>query len=881
MRPLIFVGPSFPALRVQEFVPDAEVRPPIRRGDLDAVAAGAVVAILDGVSGAELGVTAKEIAQAIARGARVVGGAGIGALRAVEVPGMIGVGHIHEMYKGGLLDRDDEVAVVVDEDSGRAVTEPLVNVRFAVEAMVTSASLERRVGDAIVSAAEKLHFADRTYARILREAGIAGDPQIEVLAAALQSIDLRREDAQTVLESLPRLAREESDGGRGVTPVGPAADPDDADPLPVAETGSGDSPLVIWEYGERLRFRDLVRFMAVTGRLERGARESLEVGDDGAGAATLAGVPSVQDLFAGVMAEWGWTSPEDVHITLNDLGIGFSELQGSLRRERRIRAAIRSAVHGGDDRALQALRVGLLVQNLSLKREAMRLSAVVALADVDPGAPEPSSEEIDDAISALRCARPDVTWEELLAEGGLSPDDARPLVALLARARRVGVPLQTQMLQAERAPGRPGNGLEELPASPKGTGAAGRSTPDDVAEEIARRLAGVIGVTRIAQLGELERFGMHVSAVYRPSIWSASFGSGKAETREAAVIGGVMEELERYCQEQFAPPPARTESLDSIRARGEPAVDPRTMALPFDSGFAPGSELAWISANDLVTGEKVLVPRAVALMERERNDILFSPRSARKIFSTNGLASGFTLTEALVHGLCELIERHSNKLSEQAIGNPGPTDSWPDYTFVDLATCPGSTARIVERIRGAGYALRVLDTTCEVTVPTFVVRITRPDAPEAGYSPGACAHPDPEVALNRALLEAVQSRVAAAAGNYENSGMKVRSLGRHWRPRPSSRGEAYWIRPHVPRKPFDAVRGYRGRSAKDDLDFVVRRLTAAGFERVLWCDLSRDELSPAKVVRAFIPGVEEINPLHTGLRARVSIVSELMHRHEW
>jgi ribosomal protein S12 methylthiotransferase accessory factor len=880
MRTVVFVGPSFDPSRVLEFAPGADVLPPIRRGDLEAVSAPAVVAILDGVFGTELGVAGKEIAAAIKRGIRVLGGAGIGALRAVEVPGVLGVGRVYEMCRDGILERDDEVVVVVDEASRDAVTVSLVNVRFAVQTMVTSGSLGKSTGDTIVSAAERLHFADRVYPRILRDAGITGDAEIEVLGAALQSIDVQREDAQTLLERLSEVAATERTTPREMAaPEQVGAHLDDADSVLVPDRGSSASVVQIWEYGERLQFRDLVRFMALTGTLDKALRGPIELGDHDS--ANRMGLPSVQDLFADTMVEWGWTGPEDAHITLNDLGIGLSELQDCLRHERTRIAAIRSLARGEEDAALQALRVSLLVQNLALKREAMRLSAVVALAKADPTDREPTDQEIEDAIAAARCAHPRLTWEGILHDLGLSREEARPTVALLAKARRVGVALQTEMHEAMRAEGRHAKGLGGLPAAPKGTGSAGRSIPDDVAEAIARKFAAKIGITRISQLGELDRFGLHVSAVYRPSRWSSSYGSGKAETREAAVVGGVMEELERYCQEHFEPASVRSESFSSLVAKDERVVDPRTMSLSFDSSYAPDKELAWTWADDLVTGERVLVPRATVVMQRERNDIVFSPRAARKIITTNGLASGFTLTEALLHAVCELIERHSNKLSEQAIENPGPRDSWPNFSFVDLATCPESTARIVARIRGAGCDVRVLDTTCEVTVPTFAVRITRPHVRGSSYSPGSCSHPSAEVALNRALLEAVQCHVSVAAGNYEGSGMRARSLGRHWRPRPRSRGEAYWVRPHVPKKPFDAARGLSSRSALEDLDFCVRRLTAAGFDRVLWCDLSREDLSPAKVVRAIIPGVEEINPLHTGLRARVSIVNELMHRHEW
>src|SRR5580700_9812280 len=57
--PIVFLGPSLPqeeALRIVK----AEYRPPIRRGDLDGIPAGSIVAIIDGVFDQSLAVSATE-----------------------------------------------------------------------------------------------------------------------------------------------------------------------------------------------------------------------------------------------------------------------------------------------------------------------------------------------------------------------------------------------------------------------------------------------------------------------------------------------------------------------------------------------------------------------------------------------------------------------------------------------------------------------------------------------------------------------------------------------------------------------------------------------------------------------------------------------------
>jgi len=887
-RIIVFVGPSFSPGRVHELVPSAEVRPPIRRGDLAKIEPPALVAIIDGVFDAELAVAPREIRNAIARGVRVVGSSSMGALRAAEVHEMIGVGRIYEMYRNGTLQRDDEVAVLLDTESGKALTEPLANIRFAVETLVHSGTLDEGKGAAIVEAASGLHFHDRVYKNVLRKAGLAEFVDAEHLALALRSIDLKREDAHTLLERLEELG---ADARWSDVRMAQERDEEDhSDPLEsvsIPETTDVGGALLIWEFGEPVQWFELFAFLGASGKLDAHARRVLARTkiDDGPTTLPRGQMASVQDLFGVMMSEWGWNSAEEVHVTLNDLRIGFDDLQAQLRDERRLRKKLRALAAARDERFMRAVKLELLMTDMSLKRETMRLGALQVLAQFASGPTDPAEQELQEAKRALLCERPELTWQGVLDEAGMSDSDVDAVVAQVACARRIGVALLETMEKGPFTEGNAGAGVAILPTAPRAPGSASRSVSDEDAAATARKLGTAIGVTRVAQIGELERFGLHVTAAYRPSEWSASLGSGKSETLEGAVAGGLMEELEKYCQERFEAEIVAEASFEQLKTHSH-AVDPLQCALPFDSTYAADTTLAWSEMVDLVTGENVLVPQGIVSMHRVRNDVLYSARRGRKVFSTNGLASGFTITEALVHALCERIERHAAKLGEQLVSNPGHVGDaphWP-FAFIDLDTCPASTQRILAGIRGAGYEARVMDITCEASVPSFAARIFRTAALHGlddRYCPGACTHPNPELALNRALLEAVQTRVASLSGAREDFSVKARSLGRHERPRPVSRADAYWIRPHVPKKPLSAVAGVIGRDAREDLAYVVRRLTAAGFDRVLYRDLSRPEIAPARVVRAFVPGTEDTNPFHTGLRARTLMVQDLMRRHAW
>lgn len=123
MRVHVFAGPTLPTARVRELVPGAVCHPPVRHGDLLRLdtAPGDTVVVIDGLWHQSAPVRHKEILLLLAEGVRVVGAASMGALRAAELApyGMTGVGQIFDQLRTGVLDADDEVAVLHTPTAGR------------------------------------------------------------------------------------------------------------------------------------------------------------------------------------------------------------------------------------------------------------------------------------------------------------------------------------------------------------------------------------------------------------------------------------------------------------------------------------------------------------------------------------------------------------------------------------------------------------------------------------------------------------------------------------------------------------------------------------------------------------------------------------------
>lgn len=155
-RAVVFLGPSLDRAIAAEILPEAELRPPIRRGDLAALLEDppAAIGIVDGEFYQSLAVSPKEILPFLAKGVAVFGSSSMGALRAAELHrhGMAGVGTVFEWFRRGRLSADDEVAMTFCPSTLRPLSEPLVNFRVALREA-------QRAG--IVSASERLELSRR------------------------------------------------------------------------------------------------------------------------------------------------------------------------------------------------------------------------------------------------------------------------------------------------------------------------------------------------------------------------------------------------------------------------------------------------------------------------------------------------------------------------------------------------------------------------------------------------------------------------------------------------------------------------------------------------------------------------------------------------
>jgi hypothetical protein len=223
-RACFFIGPSLTVAEVMALCQGLEeqivVLPPVQQGDLLRLLGELpeVIGIIDGYFFQVPAVLHKEILLVLERGVRVVGAASLGALRAAELDrfGMEGIGEIYHRYQQGVLDGDDEVAVLHSSaaEGFQPLTEPLVNIRQTVQQARLEGIISARTAAAVVRCAKRLDFTQRRYETVLAAVRLSAEAEAERTALARfvreKPVDLKRADAQALVRTVAARLRGEA-----------------------------------------------------------------------------------------------------------------------------------------------------------------------------------------------------------------------------------------------------------------------------------------------------------------------------------------------------------------------------------------------------------------------------------------------------------------------------------------------------------------------------------------------------------------------------------------------------------------------------------------------------------------------------------------------
>lgn len=386
----------------------------------------------------------------------------------------------------------------------------------------------------------------------------------------------------------------------------------------------------------------------------------------------------------------------------------------------------------------------------------------------------------------------------------------------------------------------------------------------------ARAVAQQLGISRVTDITRLDCVGVPVFASIRPNALPGSLcvNAGKGISPAEAKVGAYMEAVEYAFAEYNRSP------LKISLATARDVYDGRTRAdaiLDFcpimGSTIDLDGPLACVEAADIRSGEKFLIPAELVFLPFPDE----VPGNRYFGSTSNGLSSGNTVLEATVHGLAEVIER--DICSFQSIND--------ESVLVPNDSLPLSIRKIHSTLSSLGMKLIVRHLENDFQIPYFMAVVSECTSDNPIYvSAGYGCHPSRQIALTRAVCEALQSRLSFIHGGRDDLTERYERFA-GWS-RQARRNYAERLVTELSRNgksiQFRKIRDYSkvATNLESALKLLLSALDRNGFKHVLRV-IYTPENFPLQVVRILVPGLECFNQATTriGLRLRDYVRDEL------
>jgi ribosomal protein S12 methylthiotransferase accessory factor YcaO len=417
-------------------------------------------------------------------------------------------------------------------------------------------------------------------------------------------------------------------------------------------------------------------------------------------------------------------------------------------------------------------------------------------------------------------------------------------------------------------------GLELKSQKKWNTEGTSRTIPINATLEKASVVSQRIGVSRIADITNMDRLGIPNYSAVLPGtedyIWVYS---GKGPTHDDAKASALMESIERYCSLPSGSNKSFIRGTYQDLSKSHNLLHPDDVIEPMSFQFRDNMTMDFLPGIDLLNEKKILVPVPLVLFRYTPQAPAINPFA---FHHTNGLASGNVLEEAICHALCEVIERDAvsiaelrtraipfhflksieNSLKEKGYNlSPVLVDRFVDdntiYPDVDLSNVDFEHAKLlIRKFQRANLPLIIKDITSDIGIPTFAASSIEWLSHDYGYlTEGHGTHPDARIALIRAITEVSQTRAANIQGARDdlrkiNYGENNRDDKRAWQFTPSKDMIDY-----------NEIESFFSEDILDDIRLILDKLSSVGMRRAIIVDLTDPNIG-IPVVRAIVPGLE-------------------------
>lgn len=360
-----------------------------------------------------------------------------------------------------------------------------------------------------------------------------------------------------------------------------------------------------------------------------------------------------------------------------------------------------------------------------------------------------------------------------------------------------------------------------------------------------------IGVTRVSDVTGLDRIGVPVFQATRPNARSLSVSQGKGLSPEQAAISAIMEAAESFHCESINLK-MTVGSYENLR-ESLPLIE--LDALPRRSVHSCAKRLSrcsvrWLAGTRLASGgaagQEVWVPY----------DLVHTDYTAGHgmglgyfLTSSNGVGAGTTLSAAINHAICELIERDAETLWFHL----SPFDR--ACTEVALETIDSDVANgLMSLARSKGLTVKIYDISSDISVTVMrceIIGRLDPFADKDFLVVGTSASLCKEASLVGAILEAIQTRITQIVGAREDVAIE------EYLSKPSTDTPRFQFkRPGRPvKRSYAEIESCSDFTPKEVQTFLLEQLSAVGCDSVAIVDLTKPGIG-IPVCRALVPGLE-------------------------
>ncbi|WP_200416428.1 YcaO-like family protein [Virgibacillus salexigens] len=383
--------------------------------------------------------------------------------------------------------------------------------------------------------------------------------------------------------------------------------------------------------------------------------------------------------------------------------------------------------------------------------------------------------------------------------------------------------------------------------------------------ELEKYVNRVGPVNQLNDLSNLDSLNFHVyESISNCSIDEVEYSihGGKGVDQSSALVSAVGEALERYNARMFGNEEIIVGSFNSLN-KSFTVLNPKSLIIDNNllDKYDNNNEYEWILSKDISTNNNILMPANTVFFPyypKQKNHLLISQ-------SSTGLASGFTIEEAILSGIFEVLERdaytiyHKNRLYYGEI---------PEEVYFQ------KLKRLISKLKEENIQpiIHYLKTDLNVHIVHCTLFDTKNNFPI--YTHGSNCSLDIISAIEGAILEAIQLRTSQISLKYLNQEHIDQEYKAYieW-----GRGNIRYVKPFLNKTNPNYIvdfNDYRTGSIYSNIKYLVTNLSELGY-KVIVADLSRSD-NKLKTVKVVIPGFQDIDDFNLRLSDRMYLIPDYL-----